>query len=238
MGRQGVEEPLRDPLARKWLKKNNLVRLEGWARDGYSMGDMARKMCITVAQLKRLAKENFAIYNAISRGKETVDYEVEKALLKSALGYTHKEVKVTSIIRHGRTIETQKEVLTTDVAPSVPAAQFWLTNRLPDKWKKDPQKGILDEVDEDTSIKIEVKRASKPDGDESDTWGSDVNSEVVLRKATAEEKAEADEKLEKHNEYVRKQFDELEREVDEINSEWDELIASEWDEGSEDGQDD
>ena len=98
--------------------------------------------------------------------------------------------------------------------------------------------GLLDEVDEDTSIKIEVKRASKPDGDESDAWGSDVNSEVVLRKATAEEKAEADEKLEKHNEYVRKQFDELEREVDEINSEWDELIASEWDEGSEDGQDD
>lgn len=211
-------------LRRKWRRKEYLALLEGWARDGYTDAEIAVKMKVSPKQLKRLREADAKIRKALDHGRESTDYMVEKALLKSALGYKRKEVRITSIIRYGKLVETQKEEFFTDVAPNIAAAQTWLYNRCPDKWKRDPQKGLLDEIDEDTSIKIEVTRVGSGNEDDVD-WQQEVNSEVKVRKATEAEKLQA----EKEKEEKRKQSAETD-EVDEPGEDewpdnWEELIG-------------
>ena len=171
-------------LRKKWRRKEGLALLEGLARDGYSDEEIAKKMKISAGQYQRLRNSDEKIRKALDHGKMTTDYLVEKALLKSALGFSRKSVKVTSIIRYGKLVETQTEELTEDVPPNVTAAQTWLYNRCPDKWKRDPQKGFLDDFDEDTSIHIEVTRAGS-NADEEDEESEE--EEVTILEIVGEE---------------------------------------------------
>lgn len=197
--------------------------LEGWARDGYTDQEIATKMKISLKQLQRLRAADAKVRKALDHGRESTDYMVEKALLKSALGYKHKEVRITSIIRYGKLVETQKEEFFTEVAPNITAAQTWLYNRCPDKWKRDPQKGILDEIDEDTSIKIEVTRVGSRDEEEDKEWQQEVNSEVRVRKATEAEKQEAEAEKAKKKQKAEEVEDEID--LDEWPDDWEEMIG-------------
>lgn len=212
-------------LRKKWRRKEGLALLEGLARDGYSDEEIAKKMKISIGQYQRLRNSDEKIRKALDHGKMTTDYLVEKALLKSALGFSRKSVKVTSIIRYGKLVETQTEELTEDVPPNVTAAQTWLYNRCPDKWKRDPQKGFLDDFDEDTSIHIEVTRAGAHDDDEDEDWQNDVNRSVSLRKATKEEKEEAERKKAERKRLESPEQIEDEPDLDEWPDNWDELIG-------------
>lgn len=89
----------------KWLLKENLLLLEGWARDGLTDEQIAKNMGISVKTLFNYKTNHLPILQALKKGKEVVDYEVENALLSSAL-----EGNTTAQI-------------------------FWLKNRRPDKWR-------------------------------------------------------------------------------------------------------
>lgn len=212
-------------LRKKWRRKEGLALLEGLARDGYSDEEIAKKMKISIGQYQRLRNSDEKIRKALDHGKMTTDYLVEKALLKSALGFSRKSVKVTSIIRYGKLVETQTEELTEDVPPNVTAAQTWLYNRCPDKWKRDPQKGFLDDFDEDTSIHIEVTRAGSNADDDDEEWQSDVNRSVSLRKATKEEREEAERKKAERKRLESSEQIDDEPGLDEWPDNWDELIG-------------
>ena len=190
-------------LATDWLEEDNLMLLECWARDGYTFEDIANKIGITYNTLRMWRKQYPEIDTALKAGREIVDYKVENALLKSALGYKTKEVKVTTTIRHGKVIETIKEVTDKEQAPNVSAAQCWLYNRLPKKWKNmNSRANILEDMDEDTSIQVIVTRANKDNliqtkvedsSNENDTeWQDEVNSSIEIRKSTEEERATAE----------------------------------------------
>lgn len=212
-------------LRKKWRRKEGLALLEGLARDGYSDEEIAKKMKISIGQYQRLRNSDEKIRKALDHGKMTTDYLVEKALLKSALGFSRKSVKVTSIIRYGKLVETQTEELTEDVPPNVTAAQTWLYNRCPDKWKRDPQKGFLDDFDEDTSIHIEVTRAGAKDDEDDEDWQNDVNRSVSIRKATKEEREEAERKKAERKRLESSEQIEDEPDLDEWPDNWDELIG-------------
>ena len=122
--------------------------------------------------------------------------------MKSALGYKTKEVKVTTTIKRGEVVETIKEVTEKEQAPNVYAAQCWLYNRLPKKWKNMNSKAnILDDIDEDTSLQITVTRASQNSNNKvsdkqdnnteekeiDENWQEEVNQSIEIRKATEEE---------------------------------------------------
>ena len=159
-----ASETINQCIATDWLEEDNLMLLECWARDGYTFEDIANKIGISSRALSKWREKYPEINNALKAGREIVDYKVENALLKSALGYKTKEVKVTTIMRHGKVIETQTEKLEKEQAPNVSAIQCWLYNRLPKKWKNmNSQKNIFDDMDEDTSIQVTVTRASKDD---------------------------------------------------------------------------
>lgn len=89
----------------KWLEPEGLLLIEGWARDGLVDEQISHNMGIGASTLQTWKKEYQEIREALKKGKEVIDYQVENALLKKAL-----EGDTTAQI-------------------------FWLKNRRPDKWR-------------------------------------------------------------------------------------------------------
>ena len=189
-------------IATEWLEEDNLMLLECWARDGYTFQDIANRIGISISTLRMWRREYPEIDSALKKGREIIDYKVENALLKSALGYQTKEVKITTTIRYGKTVETIKEVTDKEQAPNVSAIQCWLYNRLPSKWKKNRDQ-LIELDDEDTKIQVTVTRASQSTTAQQDETAEDkewqdglntMNKSIEIRNMTEEERAEATKK--------------------------------------------
>jgi transposase-like protein len=69
-----------------WLTADGLLRLEAYARDGLTDDDISTKLGINRSTLYDWIKKYPDISNALKRGKEVVDVEVENALLQKAMG--------------------------------------------------------------------------------------------------------------------------------------------------------
>lgn len=78
------------------------------------------------------------ILNAVKKGKEPVDIQVENALLKRALGYDYEEV-ITEM-EDGGNGRQRKHIrkITKHMPPDVTAQIYWLKNRRPDRWRDKP----------------------------------------------------------------------------------------------------
>lgn len=113
--------------ANEWLEQDKLTLLEGWARDGLTDEQIANNIGISRSTLFEWRKNNQDISNALKKGKEVVDIEVENALLKRALGYNYDE------ITYENGIETKR--VTKQVAPDTTAQIFWLKNRKKAQWR-------------------------------------------------------------------------------------------------------
>lgn len=85
-----------------WLTPEGLLKLEAWARDGLIDEQIAEKADITPSTLYEWKKKYSEISEALKRGKEVVDIQVENALLKRALGYSYTEVTKERIIETGQ----------------------------------------------------------------------------------------------------------------------------------------
>lgn len=113
MGRHGKYE--------YWLTEDGLTLLEGWARDGLTDEQISHNIGITAKTLYDWKNKYCEFCNALKKGKEVVDYEVENALLNKALG------------------------------GDATAQIFWLKNRKPDKWRDKPvidaENGAMDKLD-------------------------------------------------------------------------------------------
>jgi len=128
MGRKGKHQ--------KWLEEDGLAMLQSWARDGLTDPQMAKNIGISYSTFKVWKNKFPALSATLKKGKEPIDFEVENALLKRALGYEYEETSsivekdakgklITKIIKH-------KKIM----PPDTTAAIFWLKNRKPDTWKK------------------------------------------------------------------------------------------------------
>lgn len=188
--------------AEDWIDEDHLILIEGWSRDGYSYTDIANKIGISNGALVNWRTKYPKIAKALKNGREIVDYKVENALLKSALGYTTQESKVTVLMRGSKVVEKTTETLTKEQAPNVLAIQTWLYNRLPNKWKNTRNRSLIDELDEDTNIEIVVSKANgkeveqsphlninnNPDETDDKEWQDEVNTSVTIRGLSQEEK--------------------------------------------------
>ena len=125
----------------QWLEPEGLTLLEGWARDGLTDEQLSQNMGIGTTTLYRWKEEYREIREALKRGKEVVDIQVENALLKRALGYEYTE-ETRELVKDKETGEyslSVTKIVTKEVAPDVTAQIFWLKNRKPKKWRSDPQ---------------------------------------------------------------------------------------------------
>ena len=110
-----------------WLENDKLILLEGWAKNGLTDEQIAKNIGINRTTLYDWKKKEVNIANALKKGKEVVDFEVENALLKRALGYEYEE----EIYENGILTKKVKK----HVAPDTTAQIFWLKNRKPNNWK-------------------------------------------------------------------------------------------------------
>lgn len=110
-----------------WLEKDKLILLEGWARDGLTDKQIAENIGINRTTLYDWKKKEINIADALKKGKEIVDFEVENALLKRALGYEYEEETYENGVL---TKKVKKQV-----APDTTAQIFWLKNRQTKKWR-------------------------------------------------------------------------------------------------------
>lgn len=121
----------------RWLKPEGLLLIQGWARDGLTDEEIARKMKINRATLYDWQKKFSDISDAIKSNKEVADREVEQALFRKATGYRTKEItrerRINPLTRESELVvikEIEKEI-----APDTAAQVFWLKNRKPNEWR-------------------------------------------------------------------------------------------------------
>lgn len=143
---------------KEWEKPSNLIRIEGWARDGMRMADIAGKMGISRSTLYDYISKCPDILDAIKRGREPVDFEVENAMLKSALGHketVRKPIRLRTTRRKDGMEITEEHVEYFDeevyIPPQVSAQIFWLKNRKPDIWRDKKElttNAALDKLDD------------------------------------------------------------------------------------------
>lgn len=114
----------------EWLEPEGLLKIEGWARDGLIDEQIAYNIGITRETLSQWKNKYSDISDALKKGKEVVDRQVENALLKRALGYKYEEIKTEKTEEGKKVTVTVKEVV-----PDTTAQIFWLKNRKPDQWR-------------------------------------------------------------------------------------------------------
>nr|DAS65667.1 MAG TPA: terminase small subunit [Bacteriophage sp.] len=112
---------------REWLSEDGLIKIQGWARDGLIDEQIAHNMGITTKTLYEWKNKYSEISEALKKGKEVIDRQVENALLKRALGYAYDETTYED------GVETKR--VTKEVAPDTTAQIFWLKNRKPAEWR-------------------------------------------------------------------------------------------------------
>lgn len=121
----------------EWLDKDSLLKVQGWARDGLSDEQIAHNIGINKGTLC-VWKNRFPEFaDAIKKGKEVVDREVENAMLKRAMGYEYDEVTQEPVTDKDTGITEMRVTkrVTKQIAPDVTAQIFWLKNRKPDEFR-------------------------------------------------------------------------------------------------------
>lgn len=88
---------------KQWQSSEGLAQLEGWARDGLTDEQIAGKIGIRRPTLYSWKKKYADINDALKKGKEVIDYQVEKSLLNRAMGMkttdvTYKMVKIDEMV--------------------------------------------------------------------------------------------------------------------------------------------
>lgn len=120
-----------------WLTNEGLLKLAGWARDGLTDEQIAKNMGVGYSTLQTWKANYQDIQDTLKKNKEIVDYEVENALLKRALGYGYTETTRERMFNEETgeyELVTTKEVHK-EIAPDTTAGIFWLKNRKPDEWR-------------------------------------------------------------------------------------------------------
>lgn len=133
-----------------WLTEDGLTLLKGYARRGMNDEQIAAKMHIVPSTLYEWKKRFPEISEALKKGKEVADIEVENSLFKKANGYTVDLIKTFKVRRaeyeNGKKVSEHEELVTGIDQMHVPAdttAQiFWLKNRMKGEWKDKPVEDV------------------------------------------------------------------------------------------------
>jgi transposase len=107
-----------------WNEKLEVIK--GWARDGLVNEQIASNIGISTGTLYEYKKRYPKFNEALKKGKEVIDYEVENALLKKAL------------------------------SGDVTAQIFWLKNRRPNQWRDKRVIDQKVSIENASQVKIEL----------------------------------------------------------------------------------
>lgn len=154
-------------------KLNEILTLvKKWRSLGAELEEIANKLGINTSTLYVYQKKYKEFDNALKRGKEILDAEVENSLAKECIGYYYDETTTTtqSIIDKATGQITsmervEKKTIRKYARPSITAIAYYLNNREPDLWKN---KVLLDGENENGILPqlIYAIKEKKEDKDE------------------------------------------------------------------------
>ncbi|MEN1985886.1 transposase [Paenibacillus hubeiensis] len=133
-----------------------LLQIEAWTRDGMIQEDIARKLGVAMSSFSEYKNKFPELAEALKKGQEVADIEVENALFKRALGYRYDEVtreaakELDQETGEYKTVMVETKRVTKEVQPDVTAQIFWLKNRRPELWRDKK------EVDADVTGSMQV----------------------------------------------------------------------------------
>ena len=119
----------------EWLEQDNLLMIEGWARQGLTDEQIAKNIGISKVTFYDWLKKYPNISNSLKKGKAPVDFEVENALLKRAIGFEYEETETIIEEIDGKQKKRVKKIKKVAL-PETSAIIFWLKNRKPEQWRK------------------------------------------------------------------------------------------------------
>ena len=136
---------------KNWLTDpDNLLRAEGWARDGLTDEQIAKNIGISIRTLYDWKKSFPQFLQSLKRGKEVIDLEVKNALHKRAIGYEYEE----KTYKNGKLVKVVKK----QQPPDVTAQIFWLKNRNPEKWRDTKNIDVKGELTVSAMDKLKAAR--------------------------------------------------------------------------------
>lgn len=155
------------------LSPEGLLLIQCLTRDGMMKQDIAKTLGIKVQTFWLWEQKHPELRDALLRGKELVDYQVENALLKSALGY--KTTTVRTYINNNPDKAGNREVriekVETEVGPNVTACLAWLNNRKPEQWRRN-RDNVAEFQDKASGITINIIKGSESSAEE-EGWDDD-----------------------------------------------------------------
>ena len=103
--------------------KEKFPLIEGWAKDGLTDEQISKNLGISKVTFYKYKASCSELNELLKKSKEVVDYEVENALYKSAIG------------------------------GNVSAMIFWLKNRRPDKWRDKREHSEIELMKQELQLK-------------------------------------------------------------------------------------
>ena len=150
---------------------HNLIRIEGWARDGLDDKQIAANIGYNETYFSELKGKIPELSKALKNGRAPLELKVENTLYTKATGMTLKvqqAIKVKDVYydENGRRCENERiEIveLEQEIPPDTTASIFWLKNRKPEQWNKPAPR-----IDEDADIPTDIEH-----GINIDSWIKD-----------------------------------------------------------------
>lgn len=151
----------------KWpLVEEKLFEIEMWCRNGMLEKDIVKKLNISVASFEQYKNKHEKLKDALKKGKERVDFEVEDSLYKKCIGSYVEEDKAFKCKKvfyddNNNRCESE-EVVTVKVKTFIPAdttaIAIWLNNRRSSYWRRNSNKEKLDEEKFEHDKKMDEKK--------------------------------------------------------------------------------
>ena len=173
---------------KKWLEPDNLTKLEGWARDGLKDTQIADNMGINVSTLYTWKNRYSEINEALKKGKEVVDYEIENSLISTMKKHTVTTTQYKMVKKDDFKLKAEREEFMNIYKFDHPEASkneiLIATAKGVEVYEKIPIIRTVTEVDPNISAMIFWLKARRPDVFRDQTFKK--LNEANARKAIAE----------------------------------------------------
>ena len=173
---------------KKWLEPDNLTKLEGWARDGLKDTQIAKNMGINVSTLYSWKNRYKEISEALKKGKEVIDYEIENSLISTMKKHTVTTTQYKMVKKDDFKLKAEREEFMNIYKFDHPEASkneiLIATAKGVEVYEKIPIIRTVTEVDPNISAMIFWLKARRPDVFRDQTFKK--LNEANARKAIAE----------------------------------------------------
>ena len=173
---------------KKWLEPDNLTKLRSWARDGLTNEQIAKKIGVKRQTFQRWVKTYSDISDALKKGKEVVDAEIEENLISTMKKHTLKTTTYAMVKKDEMVLKAERTKFMNMYKLDHPEATkneiLIATAENVDVYERIAQRQVVTEVDPNVSSMIFWLKNRKPDVYRDQTFKK--LNEANARKAIAE----------------------------------------------------